>query len=109
MMLVDGTVAVPPACVTEVPSHRTLEEAFTALAGELTVMLATGLIPAHHAVHVGNLVPGKCIVPRGGTRGGSRCPARLLTTNLELGPGIRRNVLLPLVYYHCHAILKHVG
>lgn len=106
MVLVDGAVAVSPACVTEVPSHRALEEAFASLAGELAVMLATGLVPTHHAVHVGDLVSGKCIVPRGGTVGRPRCPAGLLAANLELGPRIRRNVLLPLVYYHCHAILN---
>ena len=105
-MLVDGAVAVSTAGVTEVSSHRSLEKAFAALASELAIVLATGLISAHHAVHVGDLVPGKSIVSRGGTIGGSRCPALLLTANLELGSGIRRNVLLPLVYYHCHAILN---
>lgn len=72
-------------------------------------MLPTGLVPAHHAVHVGDLVPGKCVVPWGGTVGSSRCPAGLLAAYLELRPRICRNVLWPLVYYHCHAIPKHFG
>ena len=93
VVLVDGTVSVPPAGVSEVPPHRALKEAFASLAGELTVMLPTGLVPAHHAVHVGDLVPGKCVVPRGGTIGSPRCPAGLLAANLELGPRICRNVL----------------
>lgn len=93
VVLVDWTVSVPPAGVREIPPHRALKEAFASLAGELTVMLPTGLIPAHHAVHVGDLVPGKCVVPWGGTVGGSRCPAGLLAANLELRPRICRNVL----------------
>lgn len=104
MVLVDGTVAVPPAGVTQVPSHRALEEALAALAGKLAVVFAAGLVPAHHAVHVGNFVPGERVVARRRTRGCSRGPARLLTADLQLGPGIGRNVLLPLIYYHCHAI-----
>lgn len=109
VVLVDGTVSVPPAGVSEVSPHRALKEAFASLAGELTVMLPTGLVPAHHAVHVGDFVSGKCVVPRGGTVGGPRRPAGLLAANLELRPRICRNVLWPLVYYHCHAIPTHFG
>lgn len=104
MVLVDGTVSVPPAGVGEVPPHWAFEEAFASLAGELTVMLPAGFVPAHHAVHVGNLVPGKCVVSRGRTVGGPRSPSGLLTAHLELGARICSNVLWPLVYYHCHAI-----
>lgn len=109
VVLVDGAVSVPPAGVGEVSSHWALKEAFASLAGELTVMLPTGLVPAHHAVHVGDFVSGQCVVPRGGTVGGPRCPAGLLAANLELRPRICRNVLWPLVYYHCHAIPTHFG
>lgn len=108
VVLVDGAVSVPPAGVSEVPPHRTLKEAFASLAGELTVMLPTGLVPTHHAVHVGDLVPGKCVVPWGRTVWCSRCPAGLLAAYLELRPRICRNVLWPLIYYHCHAIPKHL-
>lgn len=65
MVLVDGTVSVPPAGVTQVPSDRALEEALAALAGKLAVVFAAGLVPAHHAVHVGNFVPGERVVARG--------------------------------------------
>lgn len=64
VVLVDGTVSIPPAGVSQVPPHRALEEALASLAGELAVMLPAGLVPAHHTVHVGDLVPRKRIVPR---------------------------------------------
>lgn len=106
VVLVDGAVSVPPAGVGQVPPHGALEEALASLAGELAVMLPAGLVPANHAVHVGDLVPGKRVVPRGGPVGSPRAPAGLLAAHLELRPRICRNVLWPLVYYHCHAIPK---
>lgn len=102
-MLVDRAVPVPPAGVRKVPPHRALKEAFAALAGELAVMFPTGLVPADHAVHVGELVSGKSVVPRGGTVGRPRRPAGFLATYLELGARVCRNALWPLTYYHCHA------
>lgn len=72
-------------------------------------MFPTGLVSAHHAVHVRDLVPGKCIVSRGGTVGRTRCPTGFLAANLELRPRICRNVLWPLAYYHCHAIPTNFG
>lgn len=65
MVLVNGTVAVPPAGVTQVPSHRAFEEALAALARKLAVVFAAGLVPANHAVHIGNFVPGERVVSRG--------------------------------------------
>lgn len=103
VVLVDGAVPVPPAGVRKVPPHRALKEAFAALAGELAVMFPTGLVPADHAVHVGELVSGKSVVPRGGTVGRPWRPAGFLATYLELGARVCRNVLWPLTYYHCHA------
>ena len=104
MVLVDGAVPVPPAGVAQVPPHRALEEALAALAGELAVVLPAGLVPAHHAVHVGDLVPGEPLVARRGSVGRSGGSSRLLAADLQLGARVGRDVLLPLVYYHCHAI-----
>jgi len=108
-VLVDGAAAVPPARVAQVPPHRALEEALAALAGELAIVLPARLVPAHHAVHVGHLVPGQHVVHRRGSVGRAGGPSGLLAADLQLGPGVRREVLLPLVYYHCHAILNALG
>lgn len=45
-----------PAGVVEVSSDAPLEEALAALAGEHTIVLPAGLVPAHHAVHHAGLV-----------------------------------------------------
>lgn len=52
VVLVDGTVPVAPARVRQVPADAALEEGLAALAGELTVVLAAGLVAADHALDV---------------------------------------------------------
>lgn len=51
-MLVDWTIPVGTACVSQVPSYAPFEEAFAPLASKLAVVLAAGFIPAHHALDV---------------------------------------------------------
>lgn len=52
MVLINLAVTVGPAGVAQVPPDAPLEEALAALAGEDTVVLAAGLVPTHHAVHL---------------------------------------------------------
>lgn len=51
-MLVNGTVPVGAARVAEVPADAALEETLAAFTRELPVVLAAGLVPAHHALDV---------------------------------------------------------
>ena len=48
MVLVNGTVPVATALVGQIPSHTALEEGFTSLTRELSVMFATGFVSAHY-------------------------------------------------------------
>ena len=52
VVLINLTVTVGPAGVAEIAADAALEETLAALAGEHAVMLSTGLVPAHHAVHL---------------------------------------------------------
>ena len=49
VVLVYWAIFVAPALVRQVPPHRPLKEALAALAGDLSVVLPTGLVAAHHA------------------------------------------------------------
>lgn len=51
-MLVDWTIPVGTACVSEVPSYAPLEEALAPLASKLAIVFATGFIPTHHTFNV---------------------------------------------------------
>ena len=68
MVLVYGTVSVPPALVGQVSPHRPLEEALAAFTGDLAVVLAAAFVGTHHAdevpLHVAVLQVGG--VPVGG-------------------------------------------
>lgn len=105
VVLVHGAVSVPPTAVGQVAAYGALEEALAALTRELTVVLAARLVSAHHAVHAGQLIGAERVVTRRGRGRGRRCAARLLTAQLQLRAGVGCDALLPLVYYHCHAIL----
>lgn len=105
MVLVHGAVSIPPTAVGEVAAHGALEEALAALTGELAVVFAARLVPAHHAVHAGQLVHSERVVTRRGRRRGGRGASGLLAAQLQLRAGVGCDALLPLVYYHCHAIL----
>ncbi|GIX86703.1 uncharacterized protein CEXT_488701 [Caerostris extrusa] len=52
VVLVDGAVPVAPASVGEVPPDTPLEEGLASLARELAVVLAAGLVSAHHALYL---------------------------------------------------------
>lgn len=52
VVLVDGTIPVGAARVGEVAAHAALEEAFAALARELAVVFAAGLVAAHNTLDV---------------------------------------------------------
>lgn len=52
VVLVDWTIPVGTACVSEVPSYAPFEEAFAPLASKLAIVFATGFIPTHHALDV---------------------------------------------------------
>lgn len=52
VVLVDWTIPVGTACVSEVPSYAPFEEAFAPLASKLAIVFATGFVPAHHALDV---------------------------------------------------------
>ncbi|GFY33994.1 hypothetical protein TNCV_4597021 [Trichonephila clavipes] len=51
-MLVNGAVPVAPACVGEVPPNTPLEEGLAPFTGKLTIVLAAGLVPAHHTLYL---------------------------------------------------------
>ncbi len=52
-MLVDGTGAVSSARVRQVPPDGAFEEGLASLARELSVVLATRLVPTHHTLDGG--------------------------------------------------------
>lgn len=52
VVLVDWTIPVGTACVSEVPSYAPFEEAFAPLASKLAIVFATGFIPADHTFNV---------------------------------------------------------
>lgn len=52
VVLVDRTIPVGTACVSEVPPYTPLEKALAALAGELAVVLAARFVPTHHTLDV---------------------------------------------------------
>lgn len=52
MVLVNGTIPVGTACVTEVPSYAPFEEAFAPLASKLAIVFTTRFIPANNAFYV---------------------------------------------------------
>lgn len=52
MVLVNGTIPVGTACVSEVPSYAPFKKAFTALARELAIVFATGFVPTNHALYM---------------------------------------------------------
>lgn len=104
VVLIHGAVSVPPAAVGQVAAHGALEEALAALTGELAVVLAARLVSAHHAVHAGQLVRAERVVTRRGRGRRGRGAAGLLAAQLQLRAGVGCDALLPLVYYHCHAI-----
>ena len=58
VVLVDGAVLVAPAGVGQVAPDGPLEEALAALAGDLAVVLARGLVSTHHADQI---LPGTAV------------------------------------------------
>ncbi len=52
VVLVDWTIPVGTACVSEVPSYAPFEEAFAPLASKLAIVFATGFIPTDHTLNV---------------------------------------------------------
>ena len=93
VVLVNGTALAASALVGQVPPHGTLEEALASLTGDLTVVLATGLVPAHDTdeialvlavLEVGGGVPAVRRlghVGGGDAGGGRRQHARVVITN----------------------------
>lgn len=81
MVLVNGTIPVGTACISEVPSYAPFEKAFTPLASELAIVFAAGFVPANHALYVLWLLlfrltlrrlvrrGGLCVVVRGSLNG----------------------------------------
>lgn len=56
VVLVNGTVPIGTACVTQVSPYTPFKEAFATLAGELAIVFATRLVPANHALDVRRLL-----------------------------------------------------
>lgn len=52
MVLVNGTIPVGTACVSEVPSYAPFEKAFAPLASELAIVFTAGFVPANHALYM---------------------------------------------------------
>lgn len=52
VVLVDWTIPVGTACVSEVPSYAPFEEAFAPLASKLAIVFATRFIPTDHTFNV---------------------------------------------------------
>lgn len=69
VVLVHGAVPVGPAGVGQVPPDAAFEEALTSFAGELSVVLPAGFVPAHDTLDVLALL---LVHGRGGRGGGGR-------------------------------------
>ena len=52
MVLVNWTIPVGTACVTEVPSYAPFEEAFTPFASKLAIMFTARFITTNHTFYV---------------------------------------------------------
>ncbi len=73
VVLVNGTTPVAPAGVGQVSSHGSLEEGLAPLAGKLSVVLSTGLVPTHNTLNLRPCLVGTVSGAIGaGYRGGAR-------------------------------------
>ncbi|GFT32109.1 hypothetical protein NPIL_672051 [Nephila pilipes] len=86
VVLVNGAVAVAPACVGEVPSDTPLEEGLASFASKLTIVLAAGLVAAHHTLDL-LLALAALIRARRSGRLRWRCDVRRISCGRRVTPG----------------------